>query len=30
VIEGPLRIDYRCHGFGRCARPSSLSRCIQA
>jgi len=30
VIESTLRIDYRCHGFGRCARPSTARRCIQA
>jgi len=30
VIESPLRIDYRCHGLGRCALPSTARRCIQA
>jgi len=30
VIESPLGIDYRCHGLGRCALPSTARRCIQA
>jgi hypothetical protein len=30
MIERARRVDYFCHGFGRVARPSRASRCIQA
>jgi hypothetical protein len=30
VFKGSRRIDYRCHGFGLWALPSSARRCIQA
>lgn len=30
MLKRPRRIDYRCHGFGRAARSSRASRCIQA